>query len=254
MIYEVHRKVNNNVGDYYCNPSRYFSFDNLTSGELMYNDFPVAEETVIIGGGGLIHKKFQLHIERILNKKPKLSVLWGIGHNFGKKHIRKTEGNVYYPNWINKVNLIGIRDYVDGHHDTYLPCVSCMHPAFDKSYEIKHEVAYFTHAFKSKYEYKDVDIHMDNSNMNFNEVIKFLGSAKTIITDSYHGAYWAQLLERDVRVLSWSVKFNHMKYQPTLIPSITEWQTTSSSTIIKDFLDESREYNNNFYQKFLNLL
>lgn len=254
MIYEVHRKAENNVGDYYCNPSRYFKFDNLTSGELMHNKFPIKNETVIVGGGGLIHKKFQLHIQQLLDKEPKLSVLWGIGHNFGKKHISKTGGDVYYPNWIKKVNLVGIRDYIPGYTNTYLPCVSCMHPAFNKPYETKHEVAYFTHAFKSKYEYKEGDIHMDNSNMDFDAVIEFLGSAKTIITDSYHGAYWAQLLERDVRVLSWSVKFNHMKYQPTLIPHISQWQSSPSSPIIKGYLEECREYNNKFYQKFLNLL
>ena len=35
MILEVHRKVDNNVGDYYSNPSRYFDLDNLKSQELM---------------------------------------------------------------------------------------------------------------------------------------------------------------------------------------------------------------------------
>jgi hypothetical protein len=254
ITYEVHRKVRNNVGDYYCNPGRYFEFPEYKSGELMHNDFPVEGQAFIAGGGGLIHKKFQLHIERILDKKPKVSALWAVGHNFGKKHVNKKGGDVYYPSWINKATLIGIRDYIPGNYNTYLPCVSCMHTAFNKTYDIKHDVAYFTHAFKSKYEYKDGDIHMANSNMDFDAVIEFLGSAKTIITDSYHGAYWAQLLERDVRVLSWSVKFDHMKHQPTLIPHISQWQTSPSSPIVSGYLDECRELNNKFYHKFLNLL
>ena len=252
MIYEVHRKVENNVGDYYCNPSRYFNFTEVTSGELMYNNFPVKNNTLIIGGGGLIHKKFQLHIQSILDKNPKVSVLWGIGHNFGRKHVSKQGGDVYYPNWIKKVTLVGIRDYIEGHYDIYLPCVSCMHPAFDKTYEVKNDIVYFTHAFKSKYNGKFAP-HLKNNEMNFDKVIEFLGSGNTVITNSYHGAYWAQLLGKNVVVSSWSVKFNHMKYTPEFINSINETPPIVNNRV-DGFLEESRSLNERFYQKFLTLL
>jgi hypothetical protein len=255
MIYEVHRKVENNIGDYYCNPSRYFKFENLTTGELMHNKFPIKNNTLIVGGGGLIHKKFQLHIKDLLDKKPKHSVLWGIGHNFGKKHVEKQSNDVYYPDWTKRVSLPGIRDYIPGYLDMYLPCVSCMHSAFDKKYKIQHDHVYFTHAFKSKYEYKDGDVHLKNNEKDFDKVIEFLGSANTIITDSYHGAYWGQLLGRDVRVISWSVKFNHMKHTPSFAEDIFSWNTTSSpSHIPNGFLEECRDLNTKFYNKFLNLL
>lgn len=45
MIYEVHRKVKNNIGDFYCNPSRYFDM-HCVSSELMYNDYPIAGEQI----------------------------------------------------------------------------------------------------------------------------------------------------------------------------------------------------------------
>ena len=252
MIYEVHRKVNNNVGDFYCNPSRYFNFDNCTSGELMHNKFPVTDKTVLIGGGGLIHKKFQLHIQNIINKDPKHTVLWGIGHNFGKKHVSKVGGDVYYPDWIKKCSLVGIRDWIDGYHNYYLPCVTCMHPAFNKQYKTIHDVVYFTHAFKSRYEYRDNDIHMKNNEMNFEKVISFLASGDTVITDSYHGVYWAQLLGKRVKTVSWSVKFNHMKHQPKFIDNI--YDTDSTAPLTPDgFLDECKYLNKNFFQRFLNL-
>lgn len=251
MIYEVHRKVKDNVGDYFCNPSRYFNFPDCISGELMYNDFPVKENIIVIGGGGLIHKKFQLHIQSILDKKPKISVLWGIGHNFGKKHVSKLGGDVYYPNWIKKATLVGIRDYIEGHYDTYLPCVSCMHSAFDKTYEVKNDIVYFTHAFKSKYSGK-VAPHLKNNEMNFDKVIEFLGSGNTVVTDSYHGAYWAQLLGKNVIVSSWSVKFNHMKYAPAFINSINDEVPTVDNSV-KGFLNECRNLNIDFYKKFVSL-
>jgi len=252
-IYELHRKDKTNIGDYWCNPSRYFKFKNLHSEELIHNNSLTSDDALIVGGGGLIHKKFQLHIDRILDKKPKISALWGIGHNFGKKHIQKTKDDVYYPNWIKKASLVGIRDWIHGHYDTYLPCVSCMHPAFDKTYEIKNEVVFYTHAFKSKFQPSKNDIVMSNSEKDFDKVISFLGSANTVVTDSYHGAYWAQLLGKDVRVLSWSVKFDHMKYPPSFLEHITKWQDVKINLPPAGYLDESRELNIQFYQKFLNL-
>ena len=253
MIYEVHRKTKNNIGDYWCNPSRYFDFEQIQSGELLYNKFPIENQAIVIGGGGLIHKKFSQHIQLLLDKNPRVSALWGIGHNFSKKFERKSS-NPYYPNWLNRVTLVGIRDWIDGYHDTYLPCASCLHPAFDKTYETKHDVVFFTHAFKSKYQYTPGDIWMKNNEKDFDKVIGFLGSANTVVTDSYHGAYWAQLLGKDVRVLSWSVKFDYMKHAPSFLSHISEWKTSAPSTITGEFLEESKDLNSKFYQKFLNLL
>jgi len=253
MIYEVHRKTKNNIGDYWCNPSRYFNFDNITSGEILHNKFPIENQAIIIGGGGLIHKKFSQHIQMLLNKNPKVSAIWGIGHNFSKKYEYKSN-QPYYPAWLEQTSLYGIRDWIDGHHDSYLPCVSCMHPAFDKTYQTKHDVIFYTHAFKSKYQFTKGDIWMKNSEQDFDKVIDFLGSGKTIITDSYHGAYWGQLLGKDVRVISWSVKFNYMKHQPSFLTHISQWKNSNPSKIVPEFLEESRKLNKEFYQKFLNLL
>ena len=252
MIYEVHRKVKNNIGDFYCNPSRYFDM-NCLSGELMYNDYPIAGEHLVVGGGGLIHKKFSNHIQTLMSKEPATTTLWGIGHNFGKKHIAKTKGDVYYPSWINNATLVGIRDWIEGFHQYYLPCVSCMHSAFDKEYKSKREVVYFTHAFKSKFANPDTLPYIKNNVMDFDKVIEFLGSANTVVTDSYHGAYWAQLLGKNVQVASWSVKFDHMKHQPHFIDSIND-KFTKKKNAIDGFLQECRHLNNEFYQKFQTLL
>jgi exopolysaccharide biosynthesis predicted pyruvyltransferase EpsI len=250
MIYEVHRKVNNNIGDYYCNPSRYFNLDTVSSEELLHNKSNITNQTLVIGGGGLIHKKFSLHIASLIEKNPKNVVLWGIGHNFGKKHVTKTNNNVYYPAWVEKCNLIGIRDYIKKEY--YLPCVSCMHPAFERTYNAKHDTVYFTHAFKSKYTRNSAP-HLKNNEMDFEKVIEFLSSGNTVVTDSYHGAYWAQLLRKNVIVSSWSVKFNHMKYPPQFINSINDPLPLVNNSV-SDFLEESRELNKTFYRKFLNLL
>lgn len=249
-IVEVHRKVDNNVGDYYCNPSRYFDI-NCNSEELMYNESNLQDKILIVGGGGLIHKKFSQHIQALIDKQPKHTILWGIGHNFGKKYVQKSDTNAFYPKWLDQCSLVGIRDYIEGHYDTYLPCVSCMHNAFDKQYTEKHEYVYFTHAYKSKVEKVDYPM-IKNNLMDFNKVIEFLGSGNTVITDSYHGAYWAQLLGKNVQVVSWSVKFNHMKHAPHFIDNINT-QPVKVNNAVNGFLEECRDLNQSFYQKFKNL-
>lgn len=252
QVVEVHRKVRDNVGDMYCNPSRYFNLGDVSSEELLYNKTNLSNKTLVVGGGGLIHKKFSGHIETLISKNPTNTVLWAIGHNFGKRYFEKSQGKVYYPDWIDYCSLVGIRDWIDDYEKYYLPCVSCMHPAFDKTYKVRHDVVYFTHAFKTKFENKEVRPLITNKTTNFNNVIEFLGSSNTVVTDSYHGAYWAQLLGKNVQVASWSVKFNHMKYPPYFLNSINDSYKPVNNSV-PGFLQECREYNNNFYQKFLNL-
>lgn len=252
MIVEVHRKVENNVGDLYCNPSRYFDLGTVSSEEILYNTTDLKNKTLVIGGGGLIHKKFSLHIQDLINKNPKKTVIWGIGHNFGKKFVTKSEGDVYYPNWLDKCDLIGIRDYIEGHYNSYLPCVSCMHPAFSKSYTVNHKTVYFLHAFKTKFDNNTNAPIMKNNIIDFEKVIEFLGSAENVVTDSYHGAYWAQLLGKNVHTVSWSVKFNHMKHPPNFLESIND-KIPKVQNKIEGFLEECQDLNTKFYHKFKNL-
>jgi len=251
-IYELHRKTKNNIGDYLCNPSRYFEFTNLESGEIRRNNFDITDSALIIGGGGLIHKSFNKNIIASIEKKPKVTALWGVGHNFTERHVSKAQEYPWYPKWLENCNLIGIRDYVKDRLDYYLPCVTCMHSAFDKTYNIQHDYVYYTHAYKSNLQPEQVKYpFMQNNESDMNKVIKFLGSADTVITDSYHGAYWAQLLGKKVIVKSWSVKFDYLKHP---VKYITSMKTPDLPTDIQppsdEYLEECRELNINFYHKF----
>lgn len=252
-IIEVHRKVKNNIGDYFSNPSRYFSFEDLDSQELMHNDSILKGKNLIVGGGGLIHKKFSHHIQALIEKKPKNVVLWGIGHNFGKKHVEKCGDQVFFPDWLGSCDLVGVRDYEEGKQDLYLPCVSCMHSAFDKKYSVKEDVGYFLHAFKTKIKHTDNKSIFYNDNLDFKKAIEFIGSHNTIVTDSYHGAYWAMLLNKQVQVVSWSVKFNYFKSPPLFLENINQPPLDKKHSVQQYYLQECRNLNKNFYHKVLDL-
>ena len=107
-IIEAHRKVKNNVGDYFCNPSRYFDID-CSSEEILYNKTDLSDKHLIVGGGGLIHKKFSKHIKMLIDKQPFTTTLWGIGHNFGVKHVLKSyESNAGATNTSNSEIVFGL--------------------------------------------------------------------------------------------------------------------------------------------------
>lgn len=245
----LHKVSDDNVGDHYSNPSLYFSFPNpsvVGIGEEVNTE----NALVIVGGGGLIHPKFSLYLEAI-SVKPKLhSALWGIGHNFNPK-MAKSGDIPEYPAWIKNFDLAGIRDYKN--IDLYLPCVSCMHPAFDKQYTVTNDVVYFLHAFKSKDVLIDTHPVLRNDDMDIEKVIEFLGSAKTVVTDSYHGAYWAMLLGKAVNVVTWSTKFQDFKYKPHYLKNIID-DPNNSITVSEDFLQECRLLNRQFYEKVLKLI
>jgi hypothetical protein len=247
-IIELHyRKNQNNVGDLYCNPSRYFKFDNVSTGCLSrYKNFDYNNSNVILGGGGLIRKYFLKFIPEVVSKPYNNLAIWGIGHNFGWKE------NIWWPDWVVNNKLTGIRDYMPGYEKYYLPCVSCMHPSFDKTYKIKHDYVYFLHHHSSKYRPTKHDTVMYNDNTDFDSVIEFLGSAKTIVTDSYHGAYWGLLMGKDVRVVSWTTKFDNFKCKPTIIDKIENWRNYKPSTPYKEYLYESKHLNTEFYKRVSN--
>jgi len=244
-----YKKGYNNVGDMYCNPSRYFDFDNISSHCITKaNSINLENRNIIVGGGGLIRRYFVKHTDLVSSSNYKNLIIWGIGHNFGWKE------NMWWPEWMTNSSLWGIRDYIKGYENNYVPCVSCMHPAFDKSYKIKYDHGYFLHHFSSKYKPQENDIVMYNDNTNFDEVIEFIGSCKTLITDSYHGAYWGLLLGKDVRVVSWTTKFNNFKTKPVILDKIENWRKHKPIVPWPKYLKDCRTLNINFYKKVQNLL
>jgi hypothetical protein len=58
-------------------------------------------------------------------------------------------------------------------------------------------------------------------------IFAWLGSSETVVTNSYHGAYWATLFGRKVIVVNaYSGKFTH--FHPSMQPPVVEakdWRT-----------------------------
>lgn len=177
-------------------------------------------------------------------------ILWGVGHN-----IKDMNNDINYPPYANKFHLVGLRDWDSGFR--WVPCASCMHTAFDKEYEIKNEFVWFEHK-KRLIDNRYLDLvpapRMLNTGQNLEQIIEFLGSGETVVTNSYHGVYWATLLGRKVVCIPWSSKFNMFKHPPTMATE-KDWPSKIKEAIsYPTALEECREANTEFYKDVKNLL
>lgn len=166
-------------------------------------------------------------------------IIWGAGHN--NDYVKKIKVGLDYPDWLRDFDLVGIRDY-NQQYD-WVPCASCMHPALRKKYIIKNDVIWFEHKkqlIKSSEFGSDPIPRFINSGNNIEQTIELLGSANTIITNSYHGVYWGTLLKKRVIVVdAWSSKFNAMKHPPYFLTKGENWKDCFENVPIYDIaLDE----------------
>ena len=296
-IVEFFRMDQNNPGDWYSNPCRYFYPDVDTKKldidkiqKTTWNQY----DAIIVGGGGLIgNDNFELFMKRIsthpdeivltdvletklknvsienrdqlfkwkqavrrltvdilnsIDKKVGPRVIWGAGYN--SRDIDDDSYTIDYPSYMNKFHLVGIRDW--GTEFKWVPCASCMHPAFDKEYEIKNEVVWFEHK-KRLIDNKVFDNfptpRMVNTGQNIEQIIEFIGSAETVVTNSYHGVYWATLLGRKVVCIPWGSKFNMFKHPPTMASEKNWVDEISESESFPYALQECREANIKFFNE-----
>lgn len=238
MIWFIQR-LDINVGDWYCNPFRYFRFSDFGAAlEVMGNSPPPRDPAIF---GSVLHDGFYPSIQRHLEGR-RLSILWGAGVN---THEAK---EATLPPFMGKFTLVGLRDWDVGYR--WVPCPSCMDPAFDiPRQRPTRSVVVFDHM--------DIPVRvgslprMSNRVGDLRKVLDFLASGETILTTSYHGAYWATLLGRKVVVYGWSNKFFHMKHPPAILeeedwPSL--WRDAAKrAAVYPNALEECRDSNRRFW-------
>ena len=192
-------------------------------------------------------------------------VIWGAGHNVRNWTKENDDSEVRYPKKMKNFDHIGIRDYwnddwaVRNPHIDWVPCASCMHPAFDKKYPIKNDVIIFEHKKQlikgSEFGTSSIPRFV-NSGSNIEQTVEILGSANTIITNSYHGAYWGTILGKKVIVIGpWSSKFYSLKHKPHLRAKMMGWEDIIDEVpFYKTALEESRIATNRYWKKVKSVL
>ena len=218
-LINLHVLDEKNVGDLLSSPLRYFDFPgyNCEARDLRTFDTQnIKDAHIIIGGGGLLFKRFLPNIEAVYKDKGVgQHIFWGVGQQ--SYQITQKIAFDYEP-YTSRSNLVGVRD--DNMIHPWVPCVSCMHPSFDKPRTTEHEFVIFSH---KKFQINIPGIpRITNEESDFDKVLDFLGSGETILTSSFHGAYWGTLLGRKVLAFPFSSKFFTLRHQPALYP-VKKW-------------------------------
>jgi hypothetical protein len=234
-----------NIGDMLSAPIHYFPFPGMEkqSADLRQVDGAIADHHTIIGGGGLLFPRFLEAIQSLGNTASRGRLIaWGVGQQtYGNSFDTNRLKSFAYGDYLDRFDLVGIRDINMGYD--WVPCASCMHPAFDRPRTIQHEFVVFSH---KKFQLHIGDFpRMTHTNDSLEEVLDFLGSGETILTSSYHGAYWGTLLGRKVLAFPFSSKFATFKHQPELFP-VKKWSDSAwKIQFLKKVIYESR-YKNKF--------
>ncbi|HEV7689827.1 MAG TPA: polysaccharide pyruvyl transferase family protein [Hyphomonadaceae bacterium] len=246
MLRHVFRRDQTNVGDWYCPPFRYFDLGG--EGPYDIHSVPVFEEgdDVILGGGGVIAKSFAPHMEALTAQRPRLRrmIAWGVGESL---NVDKSGGlvapwNGPLPDYLKAFDLVGVRDF--GTENAWVPCASCMLGQFDRSYEVSQEIVIYDH--------KRIPIPIDgfprrsNDGDDIDATLAFLASAELVITNSYHGAYWATLLGRRVIAIPNMSKIYRMKHAPVICRPDMWRRYADAAVAYPQALAECRKANRDF--------
>lgn len=245
-----------NVGDENSNPVHYFSFGR----DVVKADWPTMRRKYVadnlILGGGFLSRMFDGDTTYFdVAAEVKKVFVWGIGLNPHKPPNQRV---------LDRCTLVGIREFghtaIDNEKVMYVPCSSCMSPLFDLDWEVPNEHVFFMHSHASKIADRlNIDAPVINNRLDFVTTIQHIASGKTVVTNSYHGAYWATLLNRKVVVIAepgqWDTfrpeKFECFKFPPAFAQPENWRDAAASARTYPDALADSRRANLAFYRKVL---
>jgi hypothetical protein len=243
IIINYHVIDSTNIGDLVSAPTLYFDFPGYSvvrEDIRTINLEDVKDKHIIVGGGGLVFSRFLESFSQLSQQKKSTKLIsWGIGQQIYDNYQSQDIQNFDYSQYTQGFDLVGIRD--SHYKNNWVPCASCMHKSFDKKREIKHEFVVFSH---KKFQIKiDPFPHMTNSSQNLDEILDFLGSGETILTSSYHGAYWGTLLGRKVLSFPFTSKFYTFKHSPGIFPVEKWFQPQFKLSLFKKTIFQSYQKN-----------
>jgi len=191
-----------NVGDDASCPLLYLNIPGWTPDFCDCRSVPNDGLPVVVGGGGLFHPGIDDVIEKlVLSGRP--VILWGAGLNYHMDFLdlqQAAREPPDYPEWVKRCAAVGVRDLNSDFR--WCPCASCMHPEFDRERLPVRDIVVYEH------QASPIPVLLETPRMRntggfeaVKPVLDFLGSARTVVTNTYHGCYWSALMGK--RVICW---------------------------------------------------
>lgn len=227
-----------NIGDKMCGPAQYFWPKRVRNVGFIY-ELSSPENAIL--GGGQVFGQCTDYSDKYHQDPPGSLVAWGVGVPVKGKRDAQVHDVA------SRFSLFSTRNYEWRDDLTFVPCASCMSPVFDDVPAPTQEVVMYVHRKKTP-DLKPIDgiPYMTNSAQNARDVIDFIAQGETVVTSSYHGVYWAQLLGRKVVCVPYNDKFSTFQH-PATTATEADWSSAlkiASST--NALLEEYRSLNRQF--------
>lgn len=228
-----------NIGDQMCGPAQYLWSDRSIN--LREDTTQVPTERVVVGGGQIFSQLPGL-VHSVRGAQPNSKIAgWGVGLPI------KGRKDQFVREVVSAFDVFGTRNYEWRDEIPFVPCASCLSQAFELDCSPKHEVVIYEHRRKPAPENVPSTIPvLKNDLLDIVRVIDFLASGETVVTSSYHGVYWAQLLGRKVICLPYNEKFRTYQYCPTMANPNDWLQKLKTAKKVGPLLGEYREINMKF--------
>lgn len=243
-IFVVHRRDTANIGDMACPPSNHpehFPWLAAATTIDIEHDIPryadrLRHAHVIYGGGGLLGTGFfDRQLAQLMDLRPPKLVVWGAGHNAnGELAITPAP-------YLDRFDLVGLRDA--GLPQRWVPCSSALLPQLAEPGDPVHDVVLYQHRDDELPFPREPGLpHLTNGHHDLTETLEFLASGATVVTNSYHGAYWATLMNRRVVVVDpFSSKFSALGHRVPVVAG-DRWRDALAHAVNHpDALRECRE-------------
>lgn len=240
----VHVTATKNVGDLMSGPHHYFPFD----GDVEVHDvhaLPAGHWDAVVFGGGAVGAMLSKPPVRRWLAGVRRRVAWGVGRT-----VPGATGPQPVP--VNEFNLYGTREWPPSEGQRFVPCVSCVHPLFNRRSHPCREAVLFYNARKKT---PAVDLPALGNDKPLHDVVEHLLSGRVVVTNSYHGAYWAMLLNRPAIVVgAYSSKFTCYPW-PIPVRTDTRWRDSLPDAAPEPTaLAMCRTLNEGFYQRVKEVL
>lgn len=235
-----------NVGDTWCGPEHYFDF---LKGVPVKRPQDYTPGDAIFGGGGLFHTGFETFMEQARDSGCKTAI-WGAGMNRGGR------AKIEYPEWFSKFALVGMRDY--GNPWEYVPCPSCLNRGINMAMSRRPAWDAVIYEASDKPPIRDlIGAHYPAwNNARHSDMLgalTFLALGKLVVTNSFHGAYWAMIMGRKVMVFK-PPSERFLAFKPQLVVADeANWRLKMDEALEihppADYLQECRALNRKFADK-----
>ncbi len=248
MIVFSHIRNTPNSGDFASCPAQWFDFPDH---RVQNYDEPIGNATAVIYGGGTMNNWLRGQTS------PKVpSIAWGIGSSRHGDTDPWPDPHGF--------DLVGVREWSEDRERAGLwaPCASCMSPLFDVDYldsPVQREAVLFVNAspvMKERFPVAVGGLPMMENDRPMAEIVAFLGSAQTVVTNSYHGIFWATLLGRKVVAVSYSSKFYGFRHPPAYSRNGgLDWrERAEEAQVYPDALAECRMATRAFHRRVMDVI